>query len=55
MSDTDNVGDAAQNKIRTKIVASEDLFAGATAIAIVHDGSTYTLRITKQNKLILTK
>jgi hemin uptake protein HemP len=36
-------------------VTSEQIFAGRQSITIVHAGSAYTLRITKQNKLILTK
>jgi len=31
------------------------LFAGQREIAIGHDGAVYRLRITQQNKLILTK
>jgi hemin uptake protein HemP len=36
-------------------VHSRDLFAGARAIAIIHGDETYQLRITAQNKLLLTK
>ena len=36
-------------------VTSEQIFAGRQSISIIHAGSLYTLRITKQNKLILTK
>ena len=41
---------------RLKLWRSEDLFgAAANEIAILHDGEEYRLRITKNNKLILTK
>jgi hemin uptake protein HemP len=36
-------------------VDSRDLFADAREITIVHGGETYRLRLTAQNKLILTK
>lgn len=34
---------------------SRDLFAVARVITIAHGGQTYQLRLTSQNKLILTK
>ena len=34
---------------------SEDLFGGAKTLNIDHQGMTYTLRITRQGKLLLTK
>lgn len=34
---------------------SRDLFAGTREITIVHGGERYRLRLTAQNKLILTK
>lgn len=37
------------------IIESKTLFKNDTAIRIVHGNETYTLRITKGNKLILTK
>jgi len=37
------------------IYKSEALFNGQNQIAIEHTGEVYLLRITKQNKLILTK
>lgn len=36
-------------------VASEDLFHGASVLTIKHQGMDYTLRITRQGKLLLTK
>lgn len=35
--------------------ASETLLAGAPAALIHHAGAIYTLRVTRQNKLLLTK
>lgn len=34
---------------------SEELFAGGEEVTIVHRGAPYRLRITRQDKLILTK
>lgn len=36
-------------------VASERLLNGARELVILHDGCEYVLRLTRQNKLILTK
>lgn len=36
------------------VYRSEDLFAGAKVVVIVHGGREYQLRITNANKLILT-
>lgn len=36
-------------------IDSRDLFHGAREITITHSGETYRLRLTAQNKLILTK
>lgn len=36
-------------------VTSEELFAGGEEVTIVHRGAPYRLRITRQDKLILTK
>jgi len=36
-------------------IDSRDLFIGTREIIIVHGGETYRLRLTTQNKLILTK
>jgi hemin uptake protein HemP len=38
-----------------KVVKSESLFAGARELIIAHAGDKYRLRLTNQNKLILTK
>jgi hemin uptake protein HemP len=36
-------------------VDSDQLFAGQREVIIVHQGEAYRLRITRQDKLILTK
>jgi hemin uptake protein HemP len=36
-------------------VTSEQLFQGARTLCIEHAGQRYLLRITRENKLILTK
>jgi hemin uptake protein HemP len=38
-----------------KKLSTETLFAEANEVMIEHQNETYVLRITKQNKLILTK
>jgi len=40
---------------QTRHVTSEELFAGGEEVTIVHRGAPYRLRITRQDKLILTK
>lgn len=40
---------------RYETLSSPDLFEGARQVFIRHEGVTYLLRITSQNKLILTK
>ena len=39
----------------TRVMTSDQLFAGQNAVAIHHNGSVYTLRVTRFGKLILTK
>ncbi|WP_426398077.1 hemin uptake protein HemP [Ralstonia sp. 25C] len=39
----------------TRVMTSEQLFAGQNAVAIHHNGAVYTLRVTRFGKLILTK
>lgn len=36
-------------------IQSEDLFGQASTLTILHAGMAYTLRITRQGKLLLTK
>ncbi len=38
-----------------RAVPSEQLLEGARELVILHDGCEYVLRLTRQNKLILTK
>ncbi|WP_312291005.1 hemin uptake protein HemP [Stutzerimonas nitrititolerans] len=38
-----------------RTVPSEQLLKGARELVILHDGCEYVLRLTRQNKLILTK
>jgi hemin uptake protein HemP len=38
-----------------KAIESASLFQGRQEVVIAHDGHEYRLRITRQNKLILTK
>ncbi len=40
---------------KDKKINSKQIFENTTTITIVHDGQEYQLRITKANKLILTK
>jgi hemin uptake protein HemP len=44
-----------QYEVSKDRILSGDLFAGQQVILIEHGGVTYQLRITKGNKLILTK
>lgn len=37
------------------VLSSQQLLAGARELLIQHQGQTYRLRLTAQNKLILTK
>jgi hemin uptake protein HemP len=36
-------------------IASEEILAGASCVEIEHAGQRYLLRVTRENKLILTK
>jgi len=38
-----------------KNIDSKDIFKDKNTVVIIHDGQEYYLRITKSNKLILTK
>jgi len=46
---------SSQKTKRPKRISSKDLFAGDIEVIIEHDRQEYRLRITRQNKLILTK
>ena len=43
-----------ENK-KDKKINSKEIFENGTTITIIHDNQEYQLRITKANKLILTK
>ncbi len=46
----------AEKKIdNRRRIASEEILAGATCVEIEHAGQRYQLRVTRENKLILTK
>jgi hemin uptake protein HemP len=47
--------EAGEDLNKERIVSSEDLFAGRSEITIRHQKQLYQLKITKQDKLILTK
>jgi hemin uptake protein HemP len=40
---------------RVRTVTSDELFSGESELLIHHNGVQYRLRITRQDKLILTK
>jgi len=50
---TDQQLDSAQSGVA--ILTTEVLFGGKDEIILLHNGAPYRLRITRQNKLILTK
>ena len=59
MTDTENMAiqmnQAILDRESTAALQARDLTGGASTAKIELDGQTYTLRITRQNKLILTK
>ncbi len=46
---------ASANQTLLGVVESKQLFQGGQEVVIRHAGTDYRLRITRQNKLILTK
>lgn len=48
----DNATDNADGSV---VLQSQDLFRHTRTVFIEHDGQRYLLRLTKENKLILTK
>ncbi|MDD2886945.1 MAG: hemin uptake protein HemP [Aliarcobacter sp.] len=42
-------------EIKDKQIDSKEIFDKEKSIEIIHDGQSYYLKITKANKLILTK
>lgn len=55
MDDLAQVDDARRLTRSCGCIASHSLFQGARELIIEHNGSTYRLRITRNEKLILTK
>jgi hemin uptake protein HemP len=53
MADSDKTARDATNPPRS--IDSAALFAGSNELVILHNGTPYRLRITRQDKLILTK
>lgn len=51
----DDSRSAQSHRAADPVIASDVLMQGRREIVIVHDGSNYRLRITSNNKLILTK
>lgn len=49
------VRDSTAPAIPVKIVKSDEILAGGSEIQIEHSGMIYRLRVTRQDKLILTK
>ncbi|MBX6329315.1 MAG: hemin uptake protein HemP [Pseudolabrys sp.] len=52
---TDPAATSRRIDLRDNRIDSGELFAGSREIVIVHGRETYRLRLTAQNKLILTK
>ncbi len=58
--DEGNAMDGPENQLATAALSgnklsSEKLFSASNEVLIQHQDETYILRLTKQNKLILTK
>lgn len=43
------------NTLAVKSLHTHELFRGANTVRIEHNGDVYSLRLTRNNKLILTK
>jgi hemin uptake protein HemP len=50
-----HIGARREISVAANRVESRDLFVGTREITIAHAGDIYRLRLTAQNKLILTK
>lgn len=51
----DPIATAQAPKAPPRLIDSASLFEGEVELVIVHNGTPYRLRITRQDKLILTK
>ncbi len=49
------VSDPRPDTSQVKIVSSDEILGGGNEIQIEHRGMIYRLRVTRQDKLILTK
>lgn len=47
--------DAPAGFATEKVMSSDEILAGRTEVIILHRGQAYRLRLTRQDKLILTK
>lgn len=47
--------DTRQQPANRRVLLAAELFRGDKEVVIHHDGHDYRLRITRQNKMILTK
>ncbi|MFA6759454.1 MAG: hemin uptake protein HemP [Sulfuricurvum sp.] len=47
--------DQKKQECKSELVSSTLILGEAKSICILHNNSIYTLRVTKENKLILTK
>jgi hemin uptake protein HemP len=45
----------ASNKVENVVWKSSEVLKGSTDVVIDHEGSAYHLKLTKNNRLILTK
>lgn len=55
---TDGVSDPAASRPKPKpvpVVTAQTLLRGGRKLLIEHEGEVYTLQLTRQNKLLLTK
>ncbi len=50
-----HTGAGEHGQSEPSVMRSEELFRARRELVILHDGQEYRLRLTRQNKLILTK
>jgi hemin uptake protein HemP len=55
MPPRDTLQDQASDRLDPVVLSSEDILQGCRRITIDHEGTEYTLHLTCQNKLLLTK
>ena len=55
MADSSARPDPPPKQDATLVLQSRDLFAGRSEVLIIHEGEVYRMRLTKNNRLILTK